>query len=206
MPGKKHSAIVRTQRIFVLDYVESWSITYILTVPSLLFPHLQARTSLTLSSILLFRQHIPSSPIMNRKQFLAQLLKKENSVQPTKGQECLICKEEYGTRPSGTEPAERQIRLPCNAKHMVGSSCISTWLDAHNSCPICRYEFFPKEKTRAERPEPQYIELLDDDDITDEGEDLEDGEFVDEDGATNYEDENMSDVDEVGDDDEDMSD
>lgn len=121
------------------------------------------------------------------------------------GQECLICKEEYGTRPSDTETVERQIHLPCNRKHTVGSSCIVAWLSAHNTCPICRHEFFPAERSRSERPEPQYIEFLDDEDVTDVGEDSDDGEFFDESGDTDFEDENMSDEDEVSDDEEDMS-
>ena len=116
------------------------------------------------------------------------------------GQECLICKEEYGTRPSETEPAERPIHLPCNPKHTVGSSCIVAWLSAHNTCPICRYEFFPEERARSERPEPLYIEMLDDGDGTDAGEDSDDGEFVDECGDEDVEDENMSSEDEVSDD------
>lgn len=39
---------------------------------------------------------------------------------------------------------ECEIRLPCNPKHTLGSACIAKWLKSHNSCPICRHEFFPQ--------------------------------------------------------------
>lgn len=139
---------------------------------------------------------------MNRIQFLSQLLRKENSVQASEGQECMICKEEYGTSWAEIETVERQIRLPCNSNHTVGSDCIATWLQAHNTCPVCRYEFFPAEKREAERSEALYIDFLVDD-ASDEGDDTDDDEdFVDEGGETNEEDENMSDEDEITSDDD----
>ncbi|KAL9063541.1 MAG: hypothetical protein Q9161_009422 [Pseudevernia consocians] len=57
---------------------------------------------------------------------------------------CMICHEEYGTPPSDGEPVEEPVRLPCPGGHIVGFSCISSWLSAdknRNSCPYCRYEF-----------------------------------------------------------------
>ncbi len=121
-------------------------------------------------------------------------------MQVNEGQKCLICKEEYGTTTSETGTAERQIRLPCNAKHMIGSECIVTWLEKHNTCPICRFEFFPAERTKSERLEALYVDVIDDEDMSYLGEDTDDEDFMDEGGETSYEDENMSD------DEEDMSD
>ena len=150
-----------------------------------------------------------SSPTMDRKQFLSQLSRKENNVPVEEGQECLICKEEYGARASKTEKPERQIRLPCNGKHTVGSKCIVAWLQAHNTCPVCRYEFFPAEKTMSERFHELYVlsgAVDDSSDDDEEEDDTEDGEFVDEGGETNDEDENMSDDDSEEDDDDEMDD
>lgn len=145
--------------------------------------------------------------IMNRKLFLSRLLRLENTVQAAKGQDCLICKEEYRASPSISETSEVQIRLPCHQKHTVGSNCITTWLKDHNTCPVCRYEFFPAEKTDAERPEILYLGLEDDDDISDLGETSDDEDFVYEAGDTCDEDENMSDEDEItSDEDENTSD
>lgn len=36
---------------------------------------------------------------------------------------------------------ELQLRLPCG--HVVGSGCVAVRLKANNSCPFCRWEFFP---------------------------------------------------------------
>lgn len=113
-----------------------------------------------------------------------------------KDQECMICIEEYGTRSPEGETVERQIRLPCNSEHTVGSSCIFTWLQAHNTCPICRYEFFPAQRTDKARTTELYISFQDEEDLTDGGEDTDDEDFIDECGETDEEDVNMSDEDE----------
>ncbi|CAF9905905.1 hypothetical protein IMSHALPRED_004013 [Imshaugia aleurites] len=83
---------------------------------------------------------------MERDQFITQLLRNNNRVQLNESkEECLICKDEYGTTSTETGKIERQIRLPC--KHTVGSECIERWLQDHNTCPICRHEFFPQGDT-----------------------------------------------------------
>ena len=144
---------------------------------------------------------------MNKKNFLSRLLRKENTVKAAKNQECLICKEEYSASRSRSEISEVQVRLPCHQKHTVGSNCITIWLKDHNTCPVCRYEFFPAEKTNSERTDDLYVDLEDDDDTSDLGETSDDEDFLYDGGDTNDEDENMSDDDEVtSDDDEDMSD
>ena len=136
---------------------------------------------------------------MNSAQFLSQLLKPSNTVPATRGQECLICQEEYGTRLCDISVAEKQIRLPCNPKHTVGSKCIVTWLQANNTCPICRYEFFPKEKKKKANidREELLVSLLEDEneDVVDQDGDGEDEDFVDEESETE-DDVNMSDEDE----------
>ncbi|KAF6241394.1 hypothetical protein HO173_000104 [Letharia columbiana] len=81
---------------------------------------------------------------MYRQEFLSQLLSTENIVQADGAQEeCMICSEVYGTMSTETGKVERQIRLPCDTKHTVGSDCIAKWLEEHNTCPVCRHEFFP---------------------------------------------------------------
>lgn len=72
--------------------------------------------------------------------FLYDLLQMQNSVQ-NKDETCAICMEGYGTLCRETGTIEVEMRLPCN--HSIGSACIATWLKEHNSCPICRREFFP---------------------------------------------------------------
>lgn len=78
--------------------------------------------------------------------FINQLLRIENSIQPhSSGEPCIICLTECGTLSPDDGIVEWEIRLPC--KHTVGSRCIATWLNptgaANNSCPLCRYVFFP---------------------------------------------------------------
>lgn len=52
--------------------------------------------------------------------------------------ECIICLEKFNT--STDNSAEYPVRLPCS--HIVGSSCIRTWLSPSRSlktsCPYCR--------------------------------------------------------------------
>ena len=83
--------------------------------------------------------------VMDKQEFISSLVDIANSVQVEEGEECIICKEEYGTTSSETGKVERKIHLPCNKNHTVGSKCIETWLNEHNTCPICRHEFFERE-------------------------------------------------------------
>ena len=77
------------------------------------------------------------------QQFLNQLLRIENTVQVDEHEAptCMICLESYGTLNPSTGAVELQVRLPCN--HLVGTVCIGTWLEDHNSCPACRAILFP---------------------------------------------------------------
>ena len=85
--------------------------------------------------------------------FRSQLLRDENRVQPCSDQPCMICLTKCDTLCPETGTVEWEVRLPC--EHTVGSICITKWLDpsgaANNTCPMCRYVFFPK------RPRP-YLE------------------------------------------------
>ena len=131
---------------------------------------------------------------MNSKQFLSQLLRKENTVHVEDGQECMVC--------LGTVPVERQIQLPCNPKHQVGHFCIVRWLEAHNTCPLCRYEFFPAEQSIDLADDEEVLEvvfdevadiLYEDEDMSDEVTDSsDDSDFVDDGAEVNDDDENMS--------------
>ena len=71
--------------------------------------------------------------------FLYELLQKSN-IASLEGEKCVICLDKYNTPSRETGTSEVAIRLPCN--HIIGSACIATWLKDHNSCPICRREFF----------------------------------------------------------------
>ena len=58
-------------------------------------------------------------------------------------EECIICKTQYGTPSPETGTVEKKICLPCDTRHIVGSTCITMWLQQHNTCPICRRELNP---------------------------------------------------------------
>ena len=92
--------------------------------------------------------------------FRSQLLREANRVQPPSGQPCMICLTQCDTLCPETGAVEWEIVLPC--KHTVGSICIIKWLDpsgaANNTCPMCRYVFFPPQ------PRPNFdLEFLEDD-------------------------------------------
>ena len=88
----------------------------------------------------------------------------ENRVQNKRDEEerCSICLEEYGTLSRETGTIEVEVRLPCN--HCTGSACIATWLKDHNSCPICRLEFF-KAQPRPYEDEEDQDDWFDEDEI-----------------------------------------
>ncbi|KAL9137342.1 MAG: hypothetical protein Q9175_001442 [Cornicularia normoerica] len=65
----------------------------------------------------------------------------ENRVNSDQGANCMICLEDYNTLNTSTGVVEWEVRLPCG--HQVGSSCIVSWLEASNNCPLCRLTFFP---------------------------------------------------------------
>ncbi|KAF6238947.1 hypothetical protein HO173_002819 [Letharia columbiana] len=110
--------------------------------------------------------------------FLSQLLRVENSVEPNSSDRCIVCLTECGTLCDESGIVEWEMRLPCD--HKVGSRCIATWLDptgaANNSCPVCRYVFFPAQ------PRP-YLEhgIIEEDHF-----DMSDGGEYDGPGSPNY--------------------
>ena len=95
--------------------------------------------------------------------FRSQLLRDVNRVQPSGDQPCMICLTQCDTLCPETGSVEWEIVLPC--KHTVGSICIIKWLDpsgaANNTCPMCRYVFFPQQ------PQPNFdLGFFDGDDLT----------------------------------------
>ena len=95
--------------------------------------------------------------------FRSRLLRDENRVQSCSDRPCMICLTQCDTLCPETGNVEWEVRLPCT--HTVGSICITKWLDpsgaANNSCPMCRYVFFPKQ------PRPHLEnEISDGDDLT----------------------------------------
>ena len=81
--------------------------------------------------------------IGDRAEFIEQFLRMESSgklrMEADADEECAICQEMYSSPTS----AEYKIQLPCSGKHTMGSKCIEAWLEKHNTCPVCRQEFFP---------------------------------------------------------------
>ena len=102
-----------------------------------------------------------SRPILNHlktmaEQFLTQLLGTQNQVSSDeKRSQRSICLERCGDMIPETGLIERAVRLPC--QHIVGSGCISQWLQTNNTCPICRQVFFPVE-SGPDTAEPHFIE------------------------------------------------
>ena len=74
--------------------------------------------------------------------FLRELLQVQNRVQSDEEQKCVICMEDCGTMNQETGLLELAIRLPF-CSHIVGSGCIAERLHLNNTCPLCRYTFFP---------------------------------------------------------------
>ena len=123
---------------------------------SLLPSHFQDHQALpshpNTSSVLQSHQFTPARikhfrPILNHlktmaEQFLRQLLGTQNQVSSDeKHSQCSICLEKCGEMSHETGLIELPVRLPC--QHIVGSGCISHWLQTNNTCPMCRRVFFP---------------------------------------------------------------
>ena len=72
------------------------------------------------------------------QEFLNRLL--STSEDREQSGNCMICLEDYNTLNTSTGIVEFSVHLPCG--HWVGSACISTWLQKHNTCPACRQTFF----------------------------------------------------------------
>lgn len=72
------------------------------------------------------------------QEFLSRLLSASEDREQSGN--CMICLEDYNTLNISTGTVEWGICLPCG--HRVGSACIVTWLQDHNTCPACRASFF----------------------------------------------------------------
>lgn len=51
---------------------------------------------------------------------------------------------------------ECPIRLPCS--HIIGSACITTWLQTRSTCPICRFEFFPAQEKASDSDDGEELD------------------------------------------------
>lgn len=51
--------------------------------------------------------------------------------QSARGEKCTICLDDFVV-------GQEASKVPC--KHMFHCKCIKTWLEVHNSCPVCRFE------------------------------------------------------------------
>jgi E3 ubiquitin-protein ligase RNF115/126 len=70
-------------------------------------------------------------------------VKIDDSMLDDKGKaECIICQDNVVV----TEPV---TKLPCN--HWFHKECIGTWLEEHDSCPVCRVSIG---RVASEQPEP----------------------------------------------------
>lgn len=59
------------------------------------------------------------------------------------GLECAVCLARF-------EPAE-VLRLLPKCKHAFHVECVDTWLDAHSTCPLCRYRVDPEDVLLVDR-------------------------------------------------------
>ncbi|KAK3264470.1 hypothetical protein CYMTET_26792 [Cymbomonas tetramitiformis] len=66
--------------------------------------------------------------------------------------ECAICMVAFG---GGTV---RLKQLPCRGKHRFHPQCIKTWLERHQTCPLCREEVRAKPKAKAVAAAPLWSE------------------------------------------------
>lgn len=58
---------------------------------------------------------------------------------------CAICQEELHKITDISAGTERPVLI--HSKHLLGESCIRSWLEEHNSCPVCRQILFAEPET-----------------------------------------------------------
>ncbi|KAG5188580.1 hypothetical protein JKP88DRAFT_161157 [Tribonema minus] len=46
--------------------------------------------------------------------------------------QCGVCLMDY-------RPGDELCRLPCPSQHVYHATCITMWLDAHVTCPYCKF-------------------------------------------------------------------
>ena len=69
--------------------------------------------------------------------FVSQLPRVPSSALPSDAN-CLICVQPYENLTTESGSFERAVALPCSAKHVFGSECLSQWLTLWKNCPLCR--------------------------------------------------------------------
>ncbi|TGZ78538.1 hypothetical protein EX30DRAFT_359766 [Ascodesmis nigricans] len=78
----------------------------------------------------LMEQHQGNAPPPAPKEAIDKLPRvKVTEAQAVEGIDCAVCKDELNV-------GEEVCQLPC--KHVYHFDCVKTWLEAHNTCPICR--------------------------------------------------------------------
>ncbi|KAI9753651.1 MAG: hypothetical protein M4579_005060 [Chaenotheca gracillima] len=70
------------------------------------------------------------------KRFIESLKPFDLSTLDKDDQNCSICMEPFGKAEPIKGKIEHPIKLPC--KHVFGQTCITTWLEGHSTCPVCR--------------------------------------------------------------------
>jgi hypothetical protein len=58
---------------------------------------------------------------------------------------CIICLEQLAITPSpNPDPVPEAAVLINKCGHVFGRNCLTEWMREHNTCPVCRVEFFSK--------------------------------------------------------------
>ncbi|RPB10630.1 hypothetical protein P167DRAFT_250810 [Morchella conica CCBAS932] len=91
----------------------------------------------------LMEQHQGNAPPPASREVIESLPKiKVDQAMVKDGADCAVCKEDLVVD-------EEVANLPC--KHKYHFECVKKWLEAHDTCPICRHPVTPENQ----RPQPQ---------------------------------------------------
>ncbi|KAF8544841.1 hypothetical protein BDD12DRAFT_722859 [Trichophaea hybrida] len=94
----------------------------------------------------LMEQHQGNAPPPAAKEDIEALPKvKVTEQMVNEGIDCAVCKEDL-------ELDEQVTTLPCH--HSYHFDCVSKWLEAHDTCPICRHPITPEERRRQPPAQP----------------------------------------------------
>ncbi|KAF8249785.1 hypothetical protein K440DRAFT_649093 [Wilcoxina mikolae CBS 423.85] len=94
----------------------------------------------------LMEQHQGNAPPPAAKEDIEALPKVRVTEQMVnEGIDCAVCKEDLMLD-------EQVTTLPCH--HSYHFDCVSKWLEAHDTCPICRHPITPEERRRQPPAQP----------------------------------------------------